>query len=262
MWQSWLKRPEDETTAARVGMSNNLYVQARYALWAGLAFAIDPNDTRQINYLTLAVDIRNLRRLMERVSGDPSWQRLIRERAAIDTKQVDFAHLRALPPDTLGGAYVRMLDRNGLDPDFFQPPPEWPEDVGYALQRLRQTHDLMHVLTGFETDIPGEVALQAFIRVQLGTLFSTLVVVFGLLLYSPRYPRMWPMVLDGHRAAVQADTLFPVRWEDYWEMPLAEVRKRFGIANLEHWGTRHASVVPQLKAFAKRWLGAETAEAA
>ena len=30
------------------------------------------------------------------------------------------------------------------------------------MHRLRETHDIVHVLTGFGTDGPGELGLQAF----------------------------------------------------------------------------------------------------
>jgi ubiquinone biosynthesis protein Coq4 len=46
-------------------------------------------------------------------------------------------------------------------------------------QRTRQTHDLWHVLTGLGTDIPGEIALQAFTYEQLHHNFSRLIMSRG-----------------------------------------------------------------------------------
>jgi ubiquinone biosynthesis protein Coq4 len=214
-------------------MSGNWRARVLYGLHTGLVFAINPSDTLQVNLMTVGIDYRGLRALGARFAADPRWHRLVTERATIDTKHVDFEYLRKLGPETLGGAYVRMLDRNGLDPDFFQPPPEWPEDQAYVLQRLRQTHDMMHVLTGLDTDIPGEIALQAFVRVQLRLLFSLFVVVFGGMIYAPRYPRMVPLIVRAYIAGHRADLLFSTRWEDLWEVPLEEVRRRFHITNLE-----------------------------
>ena len=34
--------------------------------------------------------------------------------------------------------------------------------AAYLAQRMRQTHDIWHVLTGYATDVAGEVQLQAF----------------------------------------------------------------------------------------------------
>lgn len=234
-WERWLTRPSDEAVAARIGLGETWsawLAQALYAAHTGLVFALDPSDTRQINLLTVAADFVRLRRLGARFACDPRWQRLYAERAAIDTEHVDFDRLRRLSPHTLGGAYVRMLDRNKLDPNFFQPPPEWPDDVAYVLQRLRQTHDLMHVLTGLDTDIAGEVALQAFVRVQLEQRFSLLVVLFGALFYGLRHPRMLPLIVRAYLAGHAADELFPICWEDLWDVPLDAVRQRFHIADL------------------------------
>ena len=233
MWERWLTRPSDEVEAARIGMSSNVLARVRYGMHTGLVFALDPMDTLQVNLLTVGIDFRGLRKLGARFADDPRWQQLVAERATIDTKHVDFDYLRRLGPETLGGAYVRMLDHNRLDPDFFQPPPEWPEDVAYVLQRLRQTHDLMHVLTGLDTDIAGEVALQAFVRVQLRLQFSAFVVLFGALIYGPRYPRMLPMIVQAYIAGHRADPLFSTRWEDLWEVPIDAVRRRFSIMSLD-----------------------------
>jgi ubiquinone biosynthesis protein Coq4 len=37
------------------------------------------------------------------------------------------------------------------------------DDTSYLLLRLRQTHDLWHVVTGFSTNVPGELGLKAFV---------------------------------------------------------------------------------------------------
>jgi ubiquinone biosynthesis protein COQ4 len=166
------------------------------------------------------------------MAEQPSGRELLRERPAIDSRSVDYAWLRSLPADTLGGAYVRSLDEQHLDPDIFQPPPGLPDELAFVAQRTRQTHDLWHVLTGLPTDIPGEVALQAFQYAQLGQKFSQAIVLFGLLFFGLRYPRMWRMVARAREAGKAAGFLLAVRWEELWTQPLVRVREQFGIADL------------------------------
>ncbi len=168
-------------------------------------------------------------RLAARLAEDPGGRALIRERAAIDSRHVDYAALRALPADTLGGAYARALEAKGLDPDLFQRPPGLPEELAYVAQRARQTHDLWHVLTRLDTDIPGEIALQAFTAEQNRLNFSELIVRFGKLFYGLRYPRVWGMVRRARADGRRAKFLLAVRWEDWWDVPLAEVRRRVGL---------------------------------
>src|SRR5207344_1606776 len=180
----WFAGPRDETDAMRVALGDDARARRRQALRAGLALALNPNDTQQVFYLAAAVDQASLQRATDRLAADPTGRELLRARAAIDTHHVDYAALRALPADTLGGAYARTLAAGSLDPDVFQRPPSLPEDLAYVAQRMRQTHDLWHVLTGLGTDIPGEVALQAFAHAQLGQNFARLIVTFGLLFFG------------------------------------------------------------------------------
>ncbi|MFO0549881.1 MAG: Coq4 family protein [Polyangiaceae bacterium] len=132
----------------------------------------------------------------------------------------------ALPADTLGGAYVRYLDDNKLDPDLFQAPPGLPEPLGYIAQRIRQTHDVWHVLTGYRPDVSGELALQGFTYAQLGAPSALLIAALGTLTKSPRSARA---VLDGYRRGKSAVFLPVVRFEKMWELPLAEVQRRLGV---------------------------------
>lgn len=60
--------------------------------------------------------------------------------------------LRDLPEGTLGWAYLAFHERHG----FALPGPETPEPAYYV------SHDMNHVLAGYEPDGPGEIALGAF----------------------------------------------------------------------------------------------------
>ena len=70
--------------------------------------------------------------------------------------------LRALPAGTLGREYARFLDANGIEPLVISPAvKESFRDNPYAL-RYTTTHDLHHVLTGFDTGLAGEAGVFAF----------------------------------------------------------------------------------------------------
>lgn len=225
-----LRGPKDESEAMHLAVTGTRPERIALAIRAGVALALNPSDTQQVFYLATAVDRKALPQAAARLEADPSGRELLRERAAIDTEHVDFDALRALPEDTLGGAYARALDSQGLSPDIFKRPPGLPEKEAYTEQRVRQTHDVWHVLTGMNTDIPGEVALQAFIHAQLQQNFSKFIVWFGLAFYGLRYPHMWKLVKNSRLAGEQADFLLSVRWEDWWAAPLSEVRAKFNVA--------------------------------
>jgi ubiquinone biosynthesis protein COQ4 len=186
-------------------------------------------------YLAIALDGEGLRRNAARLAADPCGRELMRDRAAIDTQHVDYARLRALSADTLGGAYARALQDKNLDPDLFQAPPGMPKDLAYVAQRARQTHDLWHVITGFDTDIPGEIALQAFSHQQTGLEFSRLLARFGQMIFGLRFPRVFEMVKAGRAAGAAAPFLLALRWEDHWEEPLRDFRVRLGLPAAGVW---------------------------
>ncbi|HKU38691.1 MAG TPA: Coq4 family protein [Polyangiales bacterium] len=232
MFAQLFSGPKDEAEAARVARSGSGFARVRQGVTAGLALALDPNDTQQVFYLAQAVDRDSLPRILAELSQHAGGRELMRVRPVIDSKHVDFAALEALPAHTLGGAYARALRAQQLDPDIFEAaPPGLPADQAYLAQRMRQTHDLWHVLTGLATDIPGETALQAFAYAQLRQNFSGLIAVFGLAFFGVRYPRMWSLVRRAARAGKAASYLLAVRWEDHWRESLHDVRRRYGIAD-------------------------------
>jgi ubiquinone biosynthesis protein COQ4 len=239
MFEQILTGPSSEAEAMHVALNGSAWARAQLAVSAGLKLVRNTQDTQQVFYLAFAVDRLTLPRIYARLIQDPVGRELVRTQAAIDSKHVDFAQLRALPASTLGGAYARALEANGLDPDIFQRPPGLPDDFAYVAQRARQSHDLWHVLSGFGTDVPGEIALQAFAHAQLGQNFSKLIVRFGLLVFGARYPRVWRMVKRAGAAGHDAKFLLAVRWEDWWADSLEDVRARVGIDRAGIW-TDHA----------------------
>jgi hypothetical protein len=130
----------------------------------------DPDQTDQVLvFLSLINSGSSTTARIDRFFADPAGQTLYDQHRAIDSRTVDLDALAALPEGTLGHAYAKFLRSRGLTPEVFDGPPEGIADPrrSYVVQRLRQTHDLWHVVTGCETDPAGEVALQAFTYAQL-----------------------------------------------------------------------------------------------
>ncbi len=224
----------DELAAARLALEGNVGQR----LWVGLRalgrLLNNPQDTRQVFVLGVALNARRFPDFMARFVAAPGGLELLRDKPVIDSRAVDFAALAALPADTLGGAFARHLKDNNLDPDLFQAPPGLPESVAYVVQRVRQTHDLWHVLTGYATDIPGELALQAFYYGLIGLPSSLLISLFGTLRYTRKFRQtsLLRAVREGYKRGRQAAFLPTIRWEDFWQQPLAEVRRRVRIEPL------------------------------
>jgi ubiquinone biosynthesis protein COQ4 len=190
----------------------------------------DPEDTRQVFLIQIAFNAPHLPGVLARFLMEEGGEALLRDRASIDSTSVDYDALRALPADTLGGAYVRFLDDNGLDPDLFQAPPGMPEVPAYVAKRMRQSHDIWHVVTGCQTDIPGEIELLGFSHAQTGMPGLRMLARVGALRFSLRHRGVWRALRRGRRRGAAARSLMTVRWESMWEVPLSEVRTSLGIS--------------------------------
>lgn len=97
--------------------------------------------------------------LLARMRRSEPGRRLLRDRPAVDASTVDMEALRALPDTTFGRQYARFMDTYGFHADerspvrFVDNP-----DHAFILQRYRQTHDFVHVLSGLPPTVLGEVS--------------------------------------------------------------------------------------------------------
>lgn len=206
------------------------HVRVRRATRALGKLARDPYDTQQVFVLASNLNVGAIARRMPAFFASADGARLYRERRTIDSRHLDLDALDALPEGTLGKAYARFLRERDFTPDLFQP----PEDVhdsraSYVMQRMRQTHDLWHVLTGHPTTPAGEVALQAFTYGQVGAPSALVIALVGTLRGTPARPTLARDVWRAYRAGRRAAPLAAVVWEERWAEPLEELRRRFAV---------------------------------
>src|SRR5215510_9395206 len=74
----------------------------------------------------------------------------------------DLPSLRQLPADSLGREYARFLDANGITPLAISPQIKERFRENPFVLRYTTTHDLHHVLTGFDAGLAGEAGVYAF----------------------------------------------------------------------------------------------------
>ncbi|MEM9691962.1 MAG: Coq4 family protein [Myxococcota bacterium] len=218
-----------ERHASHVAQHGTVGDRLKLALRAGYRLLSDPNDTHQVFLLGLVVNRPAVPTFLTRFVSDERGWRLMQENRTIDRANVDYDALRRLPADTLGGAYARFLDQNGLSPDMFQPPPGLPYPLTYLAKRMRQTHDLWHVVTGYSTDVHGEIALLSFYHGQTGMPLTRLIAIFGCLKFGRHRPSIFAEAWRGYRRGQRAAFLPPTPWEELWERPLRDVREMLGL---------------------------------
>jgi ubiquinone biosynthesis protein COQ4 len=200
--------------------------------WAGIRLLMDPKRLDDVFVLEEALaDEQRALAIIEKVSATQRGAEAIAARRRL--QPIDLAALRALPAGTLGRTFAEMMDARGLDPASI-PRRAAPDDREYVRAHLYETHDIWHVVLGFDTDIAGEIGLQATYIAQLGGALPPVLVTGGLLHGVLVAPDDWAprfeSVVRGYQMGKQSPPLFGVDWDAFWDKPLETVRAELGLA--------------------------------
>lgn len=216
-------------------------VQWRTALRALAGLARDSGRTDYVFTILAALAGDNLERVYQAFRRTPHGQRLLRERPSLMALLSDRARLQAMPKGSLGQEYLRVTDAAkisakglvdaqvmGIDPEIRR---ALDPERRYVADRLRDMHDLWHVLTEYGTDETGEIANLWFSVGQLGHRGMAFIAFFGTLDGTVRAGFAWPRYcyqawLRGRRAA----RLVSEPLEEMLDRPVDEVRRRLRIA--------------------------------
>lgn len=191
-------------------------------------------------------DFPTLDRLSRAVSDRDSFQLMIellsrhpQGKAAFENHprlgDLDLVQLKHLPENTLGSVYAEHMIGNGLKP--LQAQEEVESDFHFIIAHITETHDIWHVVTGCNTDILGEIQLEAFYVAQLEVSRFWLSLLAKNLLKAVVYDievsnNYMDAIAKGWVMGKQAKPLFGIPWNTLWKTPLAEVRNSLNIESL------------------------------
>ena len=108
----------------------------------------------------------------------------------------DVDEMCRLPKGTLGYRYGYHLRSNGFDPDYYRKI-DVRNDMQYLAMRMRQTHDIWHVITGFDVSPIGELGLKACELAQTRRPMAAVITAGGVLRYLLKEPELLPDVMDA-----------------------------------------------------------------
>jgi ubiquinone biosynthesis protein Coq4 len=164
----------------------------------------------------------------------------------------NLAALRSLPPGSLGREYARFLDANGITPLTISAHMRERFRENPFVLRYTTTHDLHHVLTGFDAGLAGEAGVYAFTVAQGsapgGPALLWVVRIVYPLLSPPQALRLWHNIRVGLRMGRAARLVIAEPIEAWFSDPLAEARRRLGLPEPAQAGVRasRASVIARL----------------
>lgn len=197
----------------------------------------DKDDTEQVFEIMRALNGKATRKGYSRLLSSFEGGRLAYQRTELAPLLADRAWLASLGPGTLAAAYLEFTAAGQISPEglvdvsrLVMADIEHP--VAWFGRRIRDSHDLWHVLTGYGLDALGEACLVAFSYAQTGAL-GWAAIAAGAAFNSRR---------NGRRDMPYAKAIWEgygrgraARWlsgEDYTAMlgePLDAVRARLGL---------------------------------
>jgi len=205
------------------------------AFRAARALSEDPDDTRHVFTLLESLSWKSNERILKGYQKDVEGRRMLRERPELLPILCDRAALAAMPEGSLARAYLSFVDSEGITADGLVAASlegqkglhEPGSDAAYVGQRMRDTHDLWHTVTGYKGDLIGEVALLSFSNAQIWNPGVTVVVGVGV--FKIRKLGVARTIASARVRGMRAGWLPVAAWERLLPLPLTEVRARLKV---------------------------------
>jgi ubiquinone biosynthesis protein COQ4 len=178
----------------------------------------------------------------QRFLRSASGRRLVDDATPLPALLTDFERMRALPSGTLGREYVRELDDRHIDPLDLAAQTEpayegcaFTPEHAYVRDRVRNSHDLYHTLTGYGIDVIGEAGVLAFTFGQTGNKgWFMLVLLNGLTALMAARFNGWRVSWRGYLRGRRSTYLPAVEdWERLLALPLDQARAELSIPPLQ-----------------------------
>ena len=208
----------------------SLFTRLRVATQCLQVLKDDPANPTCGQLINICLDLNVYASLVQQLQRSEEGRRMLSERPSLQGKELDLSKLERLPEGTLGHEFARYFRDNKISP--FETTLELKNDIDFIGKRYRETHDLLHVLTGYATDVMGEMELQAYVLGKLGIRTAVLILVFGM--FEQLKNRQSSVGLSAYlrrvRAAYhrgRASQQFLDFWfEHHWETPVATLSAR------------------------------------
>ena len=212
--------------------------------WRGAFTALrrllaDSNDTEQVFRIMRALNVGTVKAGYERLLQTPQGGQLAYQRVELTERFSDPAFVNSFAPGSVGAAYAEFLHRTGYSAAGLadisrtdDPNRDAQHPYAWYGRRMRDSHDIWHVLTGYKADEPlGEACLVAFSYAQTRGLGWAAIAV-GSAVKAFRTPGGKPAlraIWEGYRRGRKAAWLPAEDYERLLAEPLEAARNRLHI---------------------------------
>ena len=212
-------------------------IQPIRAARALVALVRDPQDTPQVFSIINALRGRSTLRRMERFRATDTGRRLLDAPRGLLDHLNDRDRLAAMAPGTLGRTYHEFLAEEDLSAEGLATlsvndgDERMTPDERRFFHRMRDTHDLVHVMTGYGREPLGEICNLAFTFGQQGGRGIAVIAALGTLKVARDHPGagVAGAVREAYRRGRAAGPMVSAEWEVLLDQPVAALRARFGL---------------------------------
>lgn len=202
---------------------------------------LDKEDTSQVFHILEALRDRRFGKKAASFFTTAEGRKLLAERPYLPNLLDNHDALKQLPEGSVGRIYVDFMEREGLTAQGLVDEqlkvsgqqPYYEDKVQLFGERMRDTHDLHHILTGYGRDALGEQCVLAFSYSQSPS-WGTLFIAWAGAREIRKYPRaakypIYQAVLEGQRNGKAAQSIGFQNIEALLAENLEEARARMGI---------------------------------
>lgn len=200
----------------------------------------DKEDTTQVFHIIQALNGDSARRDFLKFMKSANALELLQRQTFLPDVLDDHAPLKALPKGSVGRTYVDFMEREGLTAHGLvnesleqrKLHEQYDDDLLWYVNRLRDTHDMYHILTGYGRDALGEAALLGFTHSQHGGMGVSFTAYMGqrqIAKAAPHGAHVKDVVAEGRRNGRKAKRIIEQDIEAILDQPLEDVRLDLGI---------------------------------
>ncbi len=223
--------------------------------WQGIrALMKDPDDTGQVFKIIRALSGNAGERQFQRLLASEHGPSILADDRSLLDRLSDRAYLASLPDGSLGRIYADFTEREQISPAGLVEASESVADDGELMDRermlfgnrMRDSHDLWHIVTGYGRDLVGEAALLAFTYQQTRNRGIGFIVFVAYIKAGRASPEHRRLIRDGYLRSKRASWLPGADWASLLEEPLDVVRETLGVVPVEPYPALRSEGAPAL----------------
>jgi ubiquinone biosynthesis protein COQ4 len=209
----------------------------------------DKEDTTQVFYIFEALPRKGFVDDVRAFMGSKKGAQIIKREANLAPLLDDHARLRQMPDGSVAHAYCDFMEREGLSAaglvaeyDKFSRR-KFNDQIEQYGNRLRDTHDLLHVLTGYGRDALGEACVLAFTYGQNpapANLFIGYAAAFNIKRTTKSKAPIMQAVKEARALGRACPRIAEMEIGALLAEPLDDVRRRFNITPPKYYVEAHA----------------------